>query len=105
MSGAIDRLVLERPGLFNLQEESAPGTGTYRVVDREAFLDGVAQNLRSAGLCAERTLDLDRLLVKDTNDSSEEWDVLTSQGFIRRGSSSYMMSCRRRPHFRSSRRT
>jgi hypothetical protein len=94
MEAAIDRLVRERPELFNKEEEAGENTGQYRVLDRDAYLDGLVDNLRAAGLCAERTLDRERIVAKNTNDFSEEWDVLTSSGFIRRGSRSYKHTCR-----------
>jgi hypothetical protein len=90
---AIDRLVRERPELFNLQEEAGQNTGQYRVLDGDRYLDGVIANLRQAGLCAERTLDRERVVVKETNAFSEEWDVLSSRGFVRRGPSSYRRTC------------
>ena len=93
VESAIDRLVRERPELFNLQEESVAGTGQYRVLDKEAYLDGVVANLRAAGLCAERTLDLELVQVKSTNATSEEFDVWTSSGFVRRGGAAYRQTC------------
>jgi hypothetical protein len=93
MDAAIDRIVRERPDLFNTQEEAGANTGQYRVLDRDAYVDGVIANLRAAGLCAERTLDRERVQVKSANTFSEEWDVLTSSGFIRRGSYSYRQTC------------
>lgn len=93
MDTAIDLLVRSRPELFDTQEEAGENTGQYRVLDREAYLDGVLANLRAAGLCAERSLDRERVRVKSSNTFSEEWDVLTSSGFIRRGSYSYRQTC------------
>jgi hypothetical protein len=93
MDTAIDLLVRSRPELFNTQEEAGANTGQYRVLDREAYVDGVIANLRAAGLCAERTLDRERVVAKSTNAFSEEWDVLTASRFIRRGSYSYRHTC------------
>ncbi len=93
MEAAIDRLVRERPQLFNVQEEAGENTGQYRVLVANEYLDGLIANLRAAGLCAERTLDRERIVVKSTNAFSEEWDVLSSSGFIRRGSYSYRQTC------------
>jgi hypothetical protein len=93
VEAAIDRLVREKPELFNKQEEAGEGTGQYRVLARDEYVDGVIANLRAAGLCAERTLDRERVLVKSANAFSEEWDVLSSSGFIRRGSYSYRQTC------------
>jgi len=94
VEAAIDRLVAEKPSLFNTSEEQgAAGSGQYRVRDAEAYLDGLVANLRAAGLCAERTLDRERIVVKSQNAFSEEWDVLTSQGFVRRTRNAYKQSC------------
>lgn len=90
---AIDRLLLERPELFNRQDEAGAGTGQYRVLDGDAYLDGVIANLRAAGHCAQRTLDRERVELKASNDFSEEWDILTSTGFMRRGGYSYQKTC------------
>ena len=85
VESAIDRLVRDRPELFNLQEESVAGTGQYRVLDKEAYVDGVLANLRAAGMCAGRSLDLELVQVKSTNAYSEDFDIWTSSGFVRRG--------------------
>ena len=93
VESAIDRLVRDRPELFNLQEESVAGTGQYRVLDKEAYLDGVLANLRAAGMCAGRSLDLELVQVKSTNATSEDFDIWTSSGFVRRGGAAYRRTC------------
>jgi hypothetical protein len=93
VQAAIDALVAHRPELFNKQEEAGANTRQYRVLDPDAYLDGVVSELRAAGLCAERTLDLERVLVKSTNRYSEEWDVITSNRYIRRGPKGYRTTC------------
>jgi hypothetical protein len=93
LEAAIDRLVREHPELFNTKEEASANSGQYRVLDAERYLDGLVANLRAAGLCAERTIDRERVVVKSSNAFSEEWDVLSSQGFIRRTSYAYQQSC------------
>jgi len=93
VESAIDLLVRDRPDLFNLQEESVAGTGQYRVLDKEAYLEGVIANLRAAGLCAGRSLDLELLQVKSTNGFSEDFDVWSSSGFVRRGGGAYRQTC------------
>jgi hypothetical protein len=91
VQAAIDALVAHRPELFNKQEDA--GGRQYRVLDPDAYLDGIVSELAAAGLCAERTLDLERVLVKSTNGFSEEWDVITSSRYIRRGTSGYRSTC------------
>ena len=93
VDGAIDRLVRDRPELFNQQEESVAGSGQYRVLDQEAYVDGVLANLRGAGLCAGRSLDRERIQVKSTNAFSEDFDIGSSSRFIRRGGGAYRQTC------------
>ncbi len=90
---AIDALVRDRPELFNTREEAGVDTGQYRVLDPEAYLDGVVARLRASGLCAERTLSLENIVLKSSNQFSEEWDVLTAGGFVRRGGNAYQTTC------------
>ncbi len=93
VESAIDALVQKRPELFDTGQENGAGTRQYRVLDRPGYLDGVIANLQAAGLCAERTMDGERLALKDVNAYSEEWDLLTANGFIRRGVHAYKTTC------------
>jgi hypothetical protein len=91
VQGAIDRLVRVRSELFDLEDDSGEGTGQYRVLDRDAYLDAVVGELSGTGLCAQRAYDRQTIQVKDSNDLSEDFDVLTSRGYIRRNA--YLTSC------------
>jgi hypothetical protein len=94
--GAIDRLVAQRPQLFDLNDEVLPGSRAYRVLDREAYLDGVVANLTTAGLCAERDLDdvfEQTIRVKNVNDFSEDFDLVLDSGHMRRGEGAYRQTC------------
>jgi hypothetical protein len=89
VEAAIDRVVRAHPQYFNTQEEIS--AGSYRVLDAHAYLDAVVRELGSAGFCA--ALLGDQLQVKNSQDFSEEYDVITSTGFIRRGAGSYVKIC------------
>jgi hypothetical protein len=90
VQGAIDRLVRTRPQLFDLEDES--GAGQYRVLDREAYLQAIVTELRASGFCAQRAFDRETIQVKESNDLSEDFDVITSSGYVRRNA--YLTSCR-----------
>lgn len=93
---AIDQLVREKPELFDLKDVAVANTELYRVRDTEKYLDGVVDNLRRQGACAERDADdysYERILVKDSNDYSETYDVLLASGYVRRGSSAFVDTC------------
>ena len=93
---AIDLLVQQKPTIFDLHDEAVPDTKTYKVLDKDAFMDGLVRNLRAARLCAERDPDdgaQQTIKLKNTNDFSEDYDVLLSSGHIRRGQGAYRQSC------------
>jgi hypothetical protein len=96
VEGAIDLTVWQRPEIFDLTSDAMPGRGHYRVLDQEAYLDGVVANLRGAGLCAQRDPDdggHERIQAKASNDYSEDFDIIASSGFIRRGGGAYRQTC------------
>ena len=97
VESAIDWLIQNRPQLFDKTDVSAPNTTLYKVVDTEGYLDGVAQVLRVSGVCAQRdpqdAFVFQRILAKTTNEASEAYDVLTSDGYIRRGNGSFVDLC------------
>ncbi len=92
VEAAIDKLVQDRPQLFNT--ENPPSAGGYFIHDVDAFYDGVIENLVAQGLCAQRSVeDKDHLVVKDDNSYDETYDIVTTQHNIRRGPKTYLMSC------------
>jgi hypothetical protein len=95
VDAAIDLVVQQQPKLFDLTQESAKGNRQFKVLDTQAYLAGVLENLRSGGFCAD--LDyatLTRVLVKNANTFSEEFLVLTADGFIQRANGgSYRTTC------------
>jgi len=92
---AVDQLVKAKPEIFDKTDEAGAGTGQYRVLEKEAYLNGLVANLTAAGYCAQRDPDdyaYERLQVKSENGFSETFDVLTSSGFVRRAGS-YLETC------------
>jgi hypothetical protein len=93
---AINQLVHEKPQIFDLKDVSVPNSDYYKVLDTEAYLDGVVTNLRRQGACAERDSDdalAQRIVVKTSNDFSEGYDVLTPNGYVRRTNTGYVSTC------------
>jgi hypothetical protein len=85
---AIDLAVQEKPELFDLTAEERPNAGTYRVKDVEGYLDAMVTNIRRQGACAERDADslaFSRILVKDSNDFSEGFILVSDRGYVQRG--------------------
>jgi hypothetical protein len=96
MESAMDTLIQQKPQIFDLQDEYAPGSRAYRVLDKEAYMVGLVAALRGAGLCSERDpddLDLETIRTKNSSDFSEDFDVLLSSGHMRRGGGMYRQTC------------
>jgi hypothetical protein len=83
-------VVQEHPEFFDL-DETAPGTDWYRVRNEHAYFDALVGNLVKAGVCAR--YDGEELAVKSDNRSSEQYDIHTGLGYLRRGEASYRTSC------------
>jgi hypothetical protein len=96
LEGAMDLLIQQKPQIFDLGNEYAPGTRAYKVLDKEAYMEGLVANLRAAGLCSERDPDdfqLETIRAKNASDFSEDFDVILSSGHMRRGSGMYRQTC------------
>jgi hypothetical protein len=91
VDGAIDKLILDRPDLFNLSDPS--GDHGFLVKDADAFYAGVMGNLQASGMCSQLDFPKEILSVKEDNTYSENYKLLTSQSRIRWGIKSYVVSC------------
>jgi hypothetical protein len=92
---AMDKLVQQRPQIFDLTDEAGANTRQYKVVDKEAYLNGMVATLIAAGNCSERDPDdgaYERILVKNENGFSENFDILTVSGYMRRNGT-YFETC------------
>jgi hypothetical protein len=90
VGAAIDDLVARSPELFDTSD--AKCGNCYRVLDAGAFVDQLVQGVVRQGLCA--AYDGEELAVKRTNDFNDQYDVLTGDGYLRRGEGSYTATCR-----------
>src|SRR5688500_11267569 len=61
---------------------------SYRVLRRDEYIAEVVTNLRWRGLCA--LYDGVEVAVKNANDYNEQYNVHTSQGFVRWGAGAYI---------------
>ena len=86
---AIDQLVNQQPQIFNLND--VLGDGGYRVLSPGQYYVGVMRNLQHMGFCAN--FDGEEMQVKNTNQFSDQYHIMISAGYIRRGSSSYRATC------------
>ncbi len=89
VDAAIDQLAAEHPEIFDTRDLAGPRE--YKVKDVDAYYRGVASVLRTKGYCAD--YDLVELQVKNSNDFNDQYDILISQGYVRRGAGSYRSTC------------
>ena len=78
INAAIDKTMDEKPEIF--RDLLANGT---------EYMDTVVDNLRKAGFCALN--DGEEIAIKNSNDFSEQYDILSSGGNVLRA---YMATCR-----------
>ena len=91
VNAAIDRLAQRHPEYFNLDDTAGPGE--WRVLQVQAYLDGLVEELRTAGFCAE-TDRASMVSVKNSNDASEDYNVLLPTDHVQRGNRLYAQTCR-----------
>jgi hypothetical protein len=89
VDSAIDQLAREQPQLFNLTDQAGPGG--YRVLDIEKYYAGVIRVLQGRDFCAG--FDFVELQLKNSSAFSEQFDILTSTGHVRRGAGAYRATC------------
>lgn len=89
VEAAIDKVILEQPKLFD--KTRTIGEGLYYVNDPTAYQAAVVSALQAKGHCA--VVEGDKVQVKSSNDFSEEYAIILSNGHIRRGDGAYRSTC------------
>jgi hypothetical protein len=90
VDGAINRVVQRRPDLFDLDD--VRGNGGYFVKNVDGYYKQVVQELGNAGLCA--VVDGGgEIAVKSQNSFNDQFSIMISAGYVRRGDSSYRATC------------
>jgi len=88
---SIDRLISAKPEIFDLRTPAADGG--IRVLDRDAYYQGVSDILAGKGLCAAPSFGPVTLLVKRTNEWSEAFVILSPRESVRKGPSVFGTRC------------
>jgi hypothetical protein len=87
---AIAQLQTEEPDIFDFSQ--CFSELSCRVLDRERYIEGILRQLRGMELCA--VFDGEEVAIKNTNDFSDQYAILSSTGFSRWGIGSYRATCR-----------
>jgi hypothetical protein len=89
VEAAITRVTQKRPALFDFADKICDDC--YRVVDVSGYYSSVRAELASRGICS--LSDMEEIGAKDSNESSEQFDILLASGHIRRGPGMYRGIC------------
>jgi len=83
---AIETVAAQQPQLFDFNDNL--GAGSWKVKDRQRYVDAVILAIHAQGVCAED--DNEEIQLKTTNDFNEQYNIWTSGGYVRR---SYITTC------------
>jgi hypothetical protein len=87
---AIDDLVREEPSLFDQRRTRGCGN-CYQVLNPTRYVQRLTEMVARQGLCAH--YDGEELAVKANNGFNDQYDILTSDMYIRRQGGSYRSTC------------
>lgn len=91
VEAAIDEVVRTDPQAFNLGRTRGGCANCYQVVDPTRYVTRVAQAITKNGVCGY--YDGEELAVKSSNQFNDQYDILTSDGYIRRQGGAYRSTC------------
>ena len=92
VEAAIDEVIATHPQYFNKSRTRGGCGNCYQVVDPTGYVNRVAQAITKNGVCG--FYDGEELAVKSSNQFNDQYDILTSDNFIRRQGGSYRSTCR-----------
>lgn len=92
VEAAIDEVIATNPQYFNLGRTRGGCGNCYQVVDPTGYVNAVARAVTKNGVCGY--YDGEELGVKNSNSFNDQFDILTSDMFIRRQGGSYRSTCR-----------
>jgi hypothetical protein len=87
---AITNVTEKHPELFDFDNKKCDNC--YYVKDIDAYVSYVLDELGNMGLCA--LWDGEEIALKESNDYSEQYDIILASGHIRRGPGCYRGVCR-----------
>jgi hypothetical protein len=90
VEAGIAKLLAEKPQLFDFTNV-AVRTDWPKIVDQEGYIQGMIQILKAKGYCAR--WDGKELAVKNTSDWNEQFAIILSYTWIRRGEGVYRSTC------------
>ena len=92
VEAAIDEVTAAHPQFFNKNRTRGGCGNCFQVVDPTGYVNAVARAITRNGVCGY--YDGEELAVKNSNQFNDQYDILTSDNFIRRQGGSYRSTCR-----------
>jgi hypothetical protein len=90
VDAAIGTVESQKPQLFDFTN-TAVGTNNPQIVDRTGYINAVSTILLAKGYCVR--FDGTELQVKNTSDFNEQYAIILSDGWVRRGDGAYRTTC------------
>jgi hypothetical protein len=88
---AIKKAFDEHPELFDTSQTKGGGIYSYKVLDHRKYTTTVVANLQAAGYCAADQLE--EIQVKKSQDFNEQYNIWTSDGYVRLPPGAYITTC------------
>jgi hypothetical protein len=93
VESAIDKAIQDHPSYFDMNDIPVPSSP--RVLNGDGYMNAVIANLVAAGFCVNRKDDV--IEIRNTNDFSEDYEVLRSAVLSGRGGMVWMASAGSNP--------
>lgn len=90
VESAMDQLYREEPGLFDTRRTRGCGN-CYQVTNPTRYVQRMAELMAERSLCGH--YDGEELAVKSSNSFNDQYDILTSDMYVRRQLGSYRSTC------------
>jgi hypothetical protein len=92
VEAALTAVVAENPQWFDLKKTRGGCDNCYYVLSADKYVNRVAELITKDGLCGH--YDGEELAVKSSNAFNDQYDIFTSDGYIRRQYGSYRSTCK-----------
>lgn len=90
VDGAIGTTLKEKPQLFDFNDRAA-ATENPKILDRDGYVNAIIGLLTAKGYCSR--WDGTELQIKNTSNFSEQYAIILSDGWVRRGDGAYRTTC------------
>jgi hypothetical protein len=92
VDAALNAVVAENPQWFDLTKTRGGCPNCYYIIKGDWYVTRVAELITKDGICGH--YDGEELAVKNSNSFNDQYDIFTSDGYIRRQAGSYRSTCR-----------